>query len=220
MGLMPRASLAEWQAMLQLGERHGDTVRFGRGQLALVDVLLDSLPEPDVDAQLTHAREQLRDFRSVGEVAVPAGFVGELRGYQHEALGWFAFLRQFGLGGCLADDMGLGKTVQVLALLEARRAEGRGPSLLVVPRSLVFNWVQEAARFTPQLRVLDLSMPDRADTPIEQIDADLVITTYGTLRRDVLLLGQRRFDYLVLDEAQAIKNAGTATAKAARLLRG
>lgn len=220
MGLMPRASLAEWQAMLQLGERHGDTVRFGRGQLALVDVLLDSLPEPNVDAQLTHAREQLRDFRSVGEVAVPAGFVGELRGYQHEALGWFAFLRQFGLGGCLADDMGLGKTVQVLALLEARRAEGRGPSLLVVPRSLVFNWVQEAARFTPQLRVLDLSMPDRADTPIEQIDADLVITTYGTLRRDVLSLGQRRFDYLVLDEAQAIKNAGTATAKAARLLQG
>ena len=220
MGLMPRASLAEWQAMLQLGERHGDTVRFGRGQLALIDVLLDSLPDPDVDAQLEHARAQLRDFRSVGEVPVPAGFVGELRGYQHEALGWFAFLRQFGLGGCLADDMGLGKTVQVLALLEARRAEGRGPSLLVVPRSLVFNWVQEAARFTPQLRVLDLSMPDRADVPITDIDANLVITTYGTLRRDVLSLGQRRFDYIVLDEAQAIKNAGTATAKAARLLQG
>ncbi len=92
---------------------------------------------------------------------------GTLRGYQQEGLGWLNFLREFRFGGCLADDMGLGKTVQVLALLESRRREPvpegqtRKPSLVVVPKSLVFNWIDEAARFTPQLRVLDYSGLDR-----------------------------------------------------------
>ena len=217
-GVLPRESLNAWQAMQALGERRGGVVRFKRGQLALVDILLESLPAVDVDAQLAEARTKLRTFRTIGTVPVPASFVGELRGYQHESLGWFSFLRQFGLGGCLADDMGLGKTVQVLALLEARRVEKAGMSLLVVPRSLVFNWMQEATRFTPKLRVVDLSHGDRSDTALDDIEADVVITTYGTLRRDVAQLGQKRFDYVVLDEAQAIKNAGTATAKAARVL--
>lgn len=217
-GLLPLEQLDEWQAMLALGERRGESLRFRQSQLALVNVLLEALPDSDVDAKLAEAREQLRDFRAVGDVPVPDGFVGELRGYQKEALGWFAFLRRFGLGGCLADDMGLGKTVQVLALLESRRTMGVGPSLLVVPRSLVFNWVHEAARFTPKLRLLDLSHPDREEVAVGEIDADVVITTYGTLRRDVATLGQRRFDYVVLDEAQAIKNAGTVTAKSARVL--
>ncbi|MCA2990293.1 DEAD/DEAH box helicase [Gemmatimonas sp.] len=217
-GVLPRESLNAWQALQAFGERRGGVVRFKRGQLALVDILLESLPAVDVDAQLAEARTKLRTFRTIGTVPVPATFVGALRGYQHEALGWFAFLRQFGLGGCLADDMGLGKTVQVLALLEARRVERAGLSLLVVPRSLVFNWMQEAARFTPRLRVVDLSHGDRTDVALDALDADVVITTYGTLRRDVVQLGQKRFDYVVLDEAQAIKNAGTATAKAARVL--
>jgi len=115
--------------------------------------------------------------------------------------------------------MGLGKTVQVLALLEARRAEGAGISLLVVPRSLVFNWLREAARFAPLLRMLDFSGTTRVADALESGEVDVVITTYGTLRRDVTTLGEREFDYLVLDEAQAIKNANTVTAKACRLVR-
>src|SRR6202043_3938981 len=92
--------------------------------------------------------------------AQPQGFVGRLRDYQCEGLAWILFLQRFSFGGCLADDMGVGKTAQALALLEKRRelrADGKspGPSLVVVPRSLVFNWKQEAERFTPRLRVLD-----------------------------------------------------------------
>lgn len=218
-GVLPQDAPSAWQALQAIAERRGSVLRFQRGQLALVDMLLETLPTVDVDAQFEAARTQLRTFRSITAVPVAASFVGDLRGYQRESLGWFAFLRQFGLGGCLADDMGLGKTVQVLALLEARRVERAGVSLLVVPRSLVFNWMQEAARFTPQLRMVDLSHGDRAATPLEALEVDVVITTYGTLRRDVMQLGQQHFDYVVLDEAQAIKNAGTATAKAARLLR-
>ena len=99
--------------------------------------------------------------RSTGSVrsTPPASFHGELRDYQREALGWLAFLRRFGFGGCLADDMGLGKTVQVLALLEraprVAARKGPAPSLVVVPRSLVFNWIAGGGAVRPQLRVLD-----------------------------------------------------------------
>jgi SNF2 family DNA or RNA helicase len=145
--------------------------------------------------------------------------VGALRPYQRDGLGWLGFLRSFGLNGCLADDMGLGKTVQVLAMLDHRRQLNVGPSLVVVPRSLVFNWQQEAAKFSPRLRVLNHATADRLKTTEHFTDYDLILTTYGTLRNDVALWRDLRFDYVILDEAQAIKNAQSESAKAARLLR-
>jgi SNF2 family DNA or RNA helicase len=119
--------------------------------------------------------------------------------------------------------MGVGKTAQVLALFETRRelratGENVGPSLVVVPRSLVFNWKQEAERFTPRLRVLDYTGPERNGDDFTSYDA--ILATYGTLRRDALRLKDVEFDYVVLDEAQAVKNADTESAKAVRLLRG
>jgi SNF2 family DNA or RNA helicase len=118
--------------------------------------------------------------------------------------------------------MGLGKTVMVLALLDGRRStrEAGAPrtSVAVVPRSLVYNWMDEASRFAPELRVLDYTGDARAAARVE--DYDLLLTTYGTLRRDAARLADYEFDYVILDEAQAIKNAATASAKAARLLRG
>jgi superfamily II DNA or RNA helicase len=197
---------------------HG--LRFRHSQTALLDALLATLPTAKVDQQFERARSELRTFDRIEPNEEPAGFQGVLRPYQREGLGWFHFLRRFGLGGCLADDMGLGKTVQVLALLESRRAEAAGPSLVVVPRSLVFNWQQEAARFTPALRVLDHTGTGRSREGNELRDQDLIITTYGTLRQDITVLREVEFDYVILDEAQAIKNATTASAKAARLLRG
>jgi SNF2 family DNA or RNA helicase len=128
------------------------------------------------------------------------------------------FLREFGFGGCLADDMGVGKTAQVLAVLETRRAEGFGPSLVVVPKSVMFNWREESARFTPRLSVLEHHGTARDTSQIAR--HDLVLTTYGTMLRDVASLAKIQFDYVVLDEAQAVKNASTASAKAVRLLRG
>lgn len=194
-------------------------IRFSARQLGVLDVLLSTLPPADTDAAFEHARRQLLHFEGITPADAPAGFVGTLRPYQQEGLGWLHFLRQFGFGGCLADDMGLGKTVQVLALLESRREAKGGTSLVVVPRSLVFNWEQEAARFTPQLKVLVHGGPDRRRTTMHLPDYDVVITTYGTLRRDVAMLREMEFDYAILDEAQAIKNAGTEGAKAARLIR-
>ncbi len=144
-------------------------------------------PEVRVDEVFERARERMRNFRGVAAAEQPAGFCGKLRDYQREGMGWMEFLREFGFGGCLADDMGVGKTAQVLALLEMRRrVEGKGPSLVVVPRSLMFNWREEAARFTPQLRVLGYTGLARDAAAIRE--HDLVLTTYGTMLRDVTRL--------------------------------
>ena len=157
-------------------------------------------------------------------MAEPRGFHGELRGYQRDGLGWLKFLQELKLGGCLADDMGLGKTVQVLALLQGRRlgrkkAAARRPSLIVAPRSLVHNWIEEAARFTPRLRVAGYTGPRRHELLADLDGYDLVVTTYGLMRRDVAKLQEIELDYAVLDEAQAIKNASSQAAKASRLIR-
>ena len=193
--------------------------RFRRTQTTLLDALLATRPEIDTDEAFERARAELHGFERVEAADAPPGFHGTLRGYQREGLGWLHFLRRFGLGGCLADDMGLGKTVQVLALLESRRAEDAGTALVVVPRSLVFNWHEEAARFAPQLRVLDHTGTQRTREMPDFSAYDMVLTTYGTLRRDAAELSEVEFDYVILDEAQAIKNSTTAGAKAARLLR-
>jgi hypothetical protein len=223
-GMIPEEWMHKWGNAVSFGEEGDGHVRFRRTQIGLLDALLAAEPEVDIDERFRQAREELRRFEGVEAAPQPEGFVGELRGYQCEGLGWMNFLQQFGFGGCLADDMGVGKTAQVLALLEAERqrreANADGiprPSLVVAPRSLIFNWMQEAARFTPNLRVLDHTGLTRSLEGLDQFD--IVLTTYGTLRRDAAELKDVSFNYAILDEAQAIKNATTESAKAARLLK-
>ncbi len=219
LGIMPNEWLDQFEPLMQYGQPLDGRTRFKKSQLALLDALLDTLPSIDVDQTFAQARAELAGFDRIAPIDPPPSFNGALRGYQREGLGWLHFLRRFELGGCLADDMGLGKTIQVLALLEARRVEQAGPSIIVVPRSLVFNWMREAERFAPQLRMLEHSGATRRIGAIDPASVDVVITTYGTLRSDAGELTELTFDYAILDEAQAIKNAGTATAKACRLLR-
>ena len=153
----------------------------------------------------------------VAESPVPDRFVGQLRPYQHRGLSWLRFLDVVGLGGVLADDMGLGKTVQVLALLAGDESSRR--TLLICPMSIVGNWQREAARFVPALRVHVHHGGDRAkgeDFPAAVADADLVITTYALAARDDDVLRQVKWDRIVMDEAQTIKNAATKQAAAVR----
>jgi SNF2 family DNA or RNA helicase len=220
-GLLPEEWLRRYATIAGFGSAQGDVIRFERSQAALLDALLAAQPAIVYDEAFARLRSELRTFTGIHAADPPSSFQGTLREYQREALGWFEFLRRFHFGGCLADDMGLGKTVMVLALLDARRqarAKGeRSPSIVVVPRSLVFNWRDEASRFAPRLKVVDYTGTLRDPSEIER--ADVVLTTYGTLRRDVASLHAIQFDYAILDEAQAIKNAATASAKAARLLK-
>jgi superfamily II DNA or RNA helicase len=220
-GMLPEDWLHRYLRIASFGEDEGDHIRYRPTQAALLDALLEDQRGVSVDETFARAREEVKRFSGIRALDPPASFRGKLREYQREALGWFEFLRRFGFGGCLADDMGLGKTVMVLALLESRRLGGEDrprASLAVVPKSLVFNWKDESARFTPQLRVLDYTGTSRDAAAIAE--HDLVLTTYGTLRRDAPQLKDYQFDYVILDEAQAVKNAATASAKAVRLLRG
>ncbi len=221
-GMLPEDWLKKYGMLAGLGAVEGDQLRFSRMQAGLLDALLASLPEVAVDEAFRKAAEELRRFEGIKAVDPPAEFVGALREYQREGLGWLGFLERFGFGGCLADDMGLGKTVQILALLagraKAKKPKDKLPTLIVVPRSLVFNWQQEAARFAPQLKILDHTGLARGKTAEQFAAFDIIVTTYGTLRRDVLLFKDAKFDYCILDEAQVVKNAGTDQAKATRLL--
>ncbi|MBV9249323.1 MAG: SWIM zinc finger family protein, partial [Acetobacteraceae bacterium] len=157
---------------------------------------------------------------AVPQAVVPESFRGSLRPYQSRGVDWLQFLRGAGLGGILADDMGLGKTVQTLAHVMIEKAEGRldQPALIVCPTSLVWNWLNEAARFAPTLNVLALHGPARKDRFSEIRQADLVITTYPLLTRDKSVLTEHEWHVVVLDEAQTIKNPNAATTRLARQL--
>jgi SNF2 family DNA or RNA helicase len=225
MGIIPEEWLAKYRLLASLGSVSGNHLRFSRPQAGLLDALLANEPEVQVDELFARVRQELNEFSGVRAVEPSAAFCGELRAYQCEGLGWLEFLQRFGFGGCLADDMGLGKTVQVLALLESRRAARNGAadpsaraSLVVVPRSLIFHWREEAARFAPELKILEHHGVARKMPNAHFHDYDLVITTYGTLARDAAHLKKLRFDYCILDEAQAVKNSTTLSAKAVRLL--
>lgn len=222
-GILPEEWAHQFGLLSGLGVAEGDHVRFTQSQAVLLDVLLASQESVHVDAGFEHLRNRLRNFDGIRAASEPAEFRGELRPYQREGLGWLQFLESFRLGGCLADDMGLGKTIQLLALLQNRKLEcgaddEHHPSLVIVPKSLIFNWHQECNRFTPQLKVIDYTGLHRAKLAKRFEKADVILTTYGTLRSDILQLKEVPFDFVVLDEAQTIKNAGSQVAKAARLL--
>ena len=223
-GILPEEWLRRYGNIAALGQIDGDKIRFRPSQAMILDALLDAQDHATRDKDFTAFCQKIRKFSGVKPKKAPRSFCGELRDYQKDGLGWLCFLNEFGLGGCLADDMGLGKTIQVLSLLEGRRTrkltkgETRRPSLVVVPKSLVGNWLEEANKFVPKLRVVNYTGVDRVGVISNLASIDVLVTTYGTLRNDIVDLKEIRFDYVVLDEAQAIKNAESLSAKACRLL--
>ena len=173
------------------------------------------------DASIRQLAERLQNGAGVTEVPVPRGLKAELRPYQHQGLSWMQFLREHNLAGVLADDMGLGKTVQTIAHVLAEKEAGRldRPALIVVPTTLVHNWREEAGRFAPDLKVLDLNGPQRKER-FERIgEHELILTTYALLWRDHAVLAEHEYHLLILDEAQYVKNATTKAASAIRDLR-
>lgn len=216
-GIVPTSWTDALAPVVDLGKREGDAVRFRPAQALLIDALLQSKTRRADDA-FAELRHRIAEASPEPRMEPPT-LTATLRPYQRAGLGWLHFLRTTGLGGCLADDMGLGKTVQTLALLEELRAGGSTqPSLVVAPRSLLFNWAAEAKRFAPQLRVVEHHGSERGANLFE--DCDVVLTTYATMRLDIEKLAETEFEYVILDESQAIKNASSQVAKASRLLRG
>ena len=165
--------------------------------------LCDELGEP-APPGFERLRALVDDFAGLGEPTLPPDLVAELRGYQRSGVAWLQFLREAGLGGLLADDMGLGKTLQALCAV-------RGRTLVVAPTSVLFGWEEQARRFRPGLRCSVYHGPKRA---LDR-DADLTLTSYAILRLDADTLARESWDTVVLDGAQAIKNADSQVARAA-----
>ncbi|MGV6810364.1 MAG: DEAD/DEAH box helicase [bacterium] len=163
--------------------------------------------------ELQALSEKIREFNGVKHINPPAGLQAELRDYQQKGLDWLQFLSEYQFGGILADDMGLGKTLQALAHLLSEKQQGRmkHPHLVIAPTSLMGNWRREAHKFTPQLNVLTLHGTERK-TFFEHIhEYDLILTTYQLIFRDQDFYKAQPFHTLILDEAQAIKNAKAKT---------
>ena len=176
----------------------------------------------DADEHVASLRARLRALAVRTDADLPSRLDATLRPYQVRGVAWLQFLRALGAGGVLADDMGLGKTLMTLAFLaQWKEAGGDAPSIVVCPTSVIGNWVNEAKRFVPQLRVMVLhgsSRTQRSASLALVAEADLVVTTYAVLRRDVDLLARARFRCAILDEAQNVKNASAATSRAAQRL--
>lgn len=162
--------------------------------------------------------KKLNNFKGIQDIPKPKALNAELREYQQQGLNWLQFLREYQFNGILADDMGLGKTVQTLAHLQREKQCRRltQPCLIIAPTSLVSNWRREAEKFTPKLKVLVLHGPNRQQHFAEIGQHDLIITTFPLLVRDIKILQLHFYHYLILDEAQVIKNP---KAKAAQLVR-
>lgn len=224
-----RQALDHWQAIAADG-----TLTFAEGMRLLAE---NAEPPAEAgegesgdDREWAFARpgdwftRTLRQLTRPEAITPPKGLQATLRPYQNQGLAWLWFCAQTGLGACLADDMGLGKTIQVLAALQ-RKKETRPedpPALLVVPASLIGNWKREAARFTPHLRLFTAHRSEGDEgfqdpSPETLASADLVITTYSMVTR-LDWLSRTRWSWIILDEAQAIKNHGARQSKAVRKL--
>lgn len=227
---IPGGSLAQLKTnlgMLDPNFRLSNTIkaRVTTAQAVGISRSMGSQFEITADRSLRNILRKLEEFEGIERIKVGKSFHGKLRPYQGEGLSWLYFLHQFEFGGILADEMGLGKTVQALALLqylrdhELKKRPRSKPSLVVAPTSVITNWWYEAKRFTPKLKVLLLHGPQRREAFSKLDEYDIVITSYALLRLDRSELERHGFYYIILDEAQLIKNYQAATTLAAKSLR-
>jgi superfamily II DNA or RNA helicase len=220
LAILDTEGLEEFQAILRdcdPAQARPGTYRIGRSQAAYVDAAFGELSGASIQStreweNWTRAQRQLVPLEPE-----PLGSLeGILRPYQKEGVYWMRFLSRNGLGGILADEMGLGKTLQALAFLRTLD----GPSLVVCPSSLLFNWMREAQKFVPELKVLCIEGADRGKLFPQILQSKLVLTSYPLLRRDIDRFRDFKFTSIILDEATHIKNPDTQNAQAAMALVG
>ncbi len=198
-----------------LGDFHGDSFRLPALAASVLEGFEESGAALAADAEWRRQLGRRRDLAGFAPEP-PAEFRAELRQYQLEGFRWLARLAEWGAGACLADDMGLGKTIQALAML-VRRA-GLGPALVVAPTSVCHNWMAEAERFAPTLRMIQLGDGDRKARVEALGPRDVLITSYSLLRQEEKLFARVKWATAVLDEAQAIKNVAAKRSRAAMSL--
>jgi len=185
-------------------------------QVGLLAELESIAVQQDHDEEWENIQQKLSNFKGIRNQRIPKEVLADLRDYQKEGVNWLYFLYEYGFGGILADDMGLGKTLQTLAFLAIlkKRHKKKGPHLVIAPTSVVTNWILEVKKFVPHFKAVLLHGQKRKELFEEAVNADLIVTTYGLLQRDLDWLTTLPFHVVILDEAQNIKNARSKTSQA------
>ncbi len=208
MGILPSEWLTKLAAYFEAGEIKGEELHTPRINFGIIAELYEQEQmDPDLIKELEHYREKMDHFDHIAPVTVPATLKTTLRDYQQQGLNWLSFLDSFQFGGCLADDMGLGKTIQIIAFLLWQKEQApQAPSLIVMPTSLLFNWQAEIEKYAPSLQQFTFYGADRFKDNKGLSTYDVILTTYGTVVSDIQYLKTLSFNYVILDESQAIKN--------------
>ncbi len=219
LGILPETWLKRYSLLFRVGEEKSNALRLSKYHLSVIDELYQEKDPTEILIELEEKYNRLRDFNRIKEIDPPEQLASILRPYQVAGYHWLNYLREVGWGGILADDMGLGKTVQTLAFLQYfKDTEHRLKAIVVCPTTLMFNWENEIKKFTPSLSYHIHHGGDRMREAAALASFNVIITTYGTLRSDIKLLTEIAFDYVILDESQAIKNPQSKVTKAAGLL--
>jgi SNF2 family DNA or RNA helicase len=220
LGLIPEEWIKKFNDYFKAGKLDGALIRTPKSRfLDILDLYETEVLSKEAWAEISYLKTKFEHFDTIENIEVPKELKATLRAYQKHGLDWLNFLDGFNFGACLADDMGLGKTIQIIAfLLTQKQKHPEQQSLIIVPTSLMFNWLDEFSRFAPSLKICSHYGNTKLNSKVEIKQFDVVLTTYGTLLSDLHFLKSIPFNYIILDESQAIKNPESQRYRAARML--
>jgi SNF2 family DNA or RNA helicase len=220
LGLIPEEWIKKFTNYFKAGKLEGALIRTPKSRfLDILELYEEEVISKETWAEVSYLKSKFEHFDTIENVEVPQELNATLRDYQKHGLNWLNFLDGFNFGACLADDMGLGKTIQIIAFLLTQKQKYPGQqSLIIVPTSLMFNWLDEFSRFATSLRIASHYGNTKLNSKAEIKHFDVVLTTYGTLLSDLHFLKSISFNYIILDESQAIKNPESQRYRAAKML--
>ncbi len=219
LGILPEEWLKRYSLLFKVGNEKNSQLRLSKYHMSVIDELYENRDTSELSFELDEKFERLREFKNIPDTQPPAHLQPILRPYQLSGFQWLNYLNDVGWGGILADDMGLGKTIQALSMLSHfKNVQGNLQALVICPTTLIYNWKNEIEKFAPSLNWYIHHGGMRIKSKEQLKEYNVIITTYGTLRSDIHLLNGVLFDYLILDESQAIKNPSSKVTKAACLL--
>lgn len=220
LGILPEEWLKKYSLLFKIGEGKASNIKLNKYQFSVIEQLYEERDEEELFFKLEEKYERLKEIHGIPELPAPSHLAPILRPYQLSGFQWLNYLNEVHWGGILADDMGLGKTIQALSFLQhLKQQHGTLKALVVCPTTLMYNWENEIKKFVPGLKHYIHHGGQRVKSELSMNDVDVMITTYGTLRSDIKQFVEIPFDYVVLDESQAIKNPSSKVTKAASLLK-
>ncbi|MBO6200255.1 MAG: DEAD/DEAH box helicase, partial [Chryseobacterium sp.] len=220
-GILPEEWMKKLNRYFDSGEIYDELLRLPKSNFSEIKNLFDeNVLSKEVSEEIETYNKALSENQNIPETEVPAELNATLRDYQKQGLDWLNYLDDFNFGSCLADDMGLGKTLQIIAfILSQNKKHPQNTNLVIVPTSLLFNWQAEVEKFAPSINILTHYGANRIKNTLHFAGHEIVLTTYGMLLSDIRFLKEFNFNYVFLDESQAIKNPNSERYRAARLLK-